>query len=85
MVGLVALVPYQEAYNAGLETSDAMKLLEVFADFDHGRTDCWFRFDRAYDPRMIKELTGGPATFWIFIQALLQEVFEDVSLTDIDV
>ena len=32
---------------------------------------------------MIKELIGGPAGFWNLIQALLQKVFEDVSLADI--
>ena len=31
---------------------------------------------------MIKELIGGPAGFWNFIQALLQEVLEDFSLAD---
>ena len=34
---------------------------------------------------MIKELIGGPATFWNFIQALLQEVLKSVGLADIGV
>ena len=36
MVFFVALVPYQEADNAGLEVSGALELLEVFTDISHG-------------------------------------------------
>ena len=38
VVGLVALIPHQEADNAGLEVGGALKFFEVFADHHHRLT-----------------------------------------------